>query len=135
MRPCRLELHSFYIVTMKQTIKYLAMLMVMLSFGLTSTSCSDDDDEGNGLSVDDYFMECVSATGGGWTSQELTNFQSNLNKTFSSSSYTWNGYTKEDAIEEFDYVMNSLYNQYYKSGLSDVREGSLNLTFALKMAQ
>lgn len=45
VRPRRLELHSFFIVTMKQTIKYLAMLMVMLSFGLTSTSCGDDDDE------------------------------------------------------------------------------------------
>ncbi|MGM9842239.1 MAG: lipocalin family protein [Candidatus Limisoma sp.] len=30
---------------MKQTIKYLAMLMVLLSFGLTSASCSDDDDD------------------------------------------------------------------------------------------
>ncbi|MGM9832059.1 MAG: hypothetical protein ACI31A_00010, partial [Candidatus Limisoma sp.] len=33
------------IFRMKQTIKYLAMLMVLLSFGLTSTSCSDDDDD------------------------------------------------------------------------------------------
>lgn len=109
------------------------MLMVMLSFGLTSTSCGDDDDEGNGLSVDDYFMECVSATGGGLTSQDLTNLQNKFNNSLSKE--TWNGYTKEEAIEEFDYIMNSLYNQYYKSGLSDVKEGSLNLTFALKLSK
>ncbi|MGM9833675.1 MAG: hypothetical protein ACI31A_08325 [Candidatus Limisoma sp.] len=117
---------------MKQTIKYLAMLMVMLSFGLTSTSCGDDDDEGGNLSVNNYFMECVSVSGGGLDNQDLAQIKNGFNSELVD--YYWRNKTKEDAIQLFDSEMNDL-KKAYSNGSDIVKEGSLNIVFALKLQE
>ncbi|MDD6621886.1 MAG: hypothetical protein PUE90_04120 [Bacteroidales bacterium] len=117
---------------MKQTIKYLAMLMVMLSFGLTSTSCGDDDDEGGNLTVNNYFMECVSVTGGGLDNQDLAQLKNGFNEDVVD--YYWKNKTKEEAIQYFDSQMLDL-KEAFSNGSSIVKEGSLKIVFALKLQE
>ncbi|MGM9841600.1 MAG: hypothetical protein ACI31D_05300 [Candidatus Limisoma sp.] len=117
---------------MKQTIKYLAMLMVMLSFGLTSTSCGDDDDEGGNLTVNNYFMECVSVTGGGLDNQDLAQIKNTFNSELVD--YYWRNKTKEEVVQLFDSEMND-FKKAYANGSEIVKEGSLNIVFALKLQE
>ena len=108
------------------------MLMVMLSFGLTSTSCGDDDDEGGNLTVNNYFMECVSVTGGGLDNQDLAQLKNGFNEDVVD--YYWKNKTKEEAIQYFDSEMLDL-KKAFSNGSSIVKEGSLNIVFALKLQE
>lgn len=108
------------------------MLMVMLSFGLTSTSCGDDDDEGGNLTVNNYFMECVSVTGGGLDNQDLAQLKNGFNEDVVD--YYWKNKTKEEAIQYFDSQMLDL-KEAFSNGSSIVKEGSLNIVFALKLQE
>lgn len=108
------------------------MLMVMLSFGLTSTSCGDDDDEGGNLTVNNYFMECVSVTGGGLDNQDLAQLKNGFNEDVVD--YYWKNKTKEEAIQYFDSEMLDL-KEAFSNGSSIVKEGSLNIVFALKLQE
>lgn len=108
------------------------MLMVMLSFGLTSTSCGDDDDEGGNLTVNNYFMECVSVTGGGLDNQDLAQLKNGFNEDVVD--YYWKNKTKEEAIQYFDSQMLDL-KEAFSNGSSIVKEGSLKIVFALKLQE
>lgn len=108
------------------------MLMVMLSFGLTSTSCSDDDDEGGNLSVNNYFMECESVTGGGLDNQDLAQLKTQFNADLVD--YYWRNVTQEKAIELFDSQMLDM-KKAFSNGMSSIKEGSLNIVFALKLQE
>lgn len=105
--------------------------MLMLCMSVAFTSCGDDDEPV--ASIDDWYSECTSVSGGGWTPQECSQFMNSLNTDDDlelGPGYVWRNTEKEQAIYYFDRQMKTL-NNLFGSGLRGV-SGTLNIVFALK---
>lgn len=107
----------------------LALLMVVF-MGLSFTSCgSDDDDEP--LTFSDFFMECVSVSGGGLSEQECSMIKNSVNSELVQ--YYWKAVEKEKAIYYFDSEVND-FQRGMSTGIEGL-SGDLKVTFALKDKQ
>ena len=84
------------------------------------------------MTVNNYFMECVSVTGGGLDNQDLAQLKNGFNEDVVD--YYWKNKTKEEAIQNFDSQMLDL-KKAFSNGSSIVKEGSLNIVFALKLQE
>ncbi len=117
---------------MKQSIKLLSMLLTFFAMSFTLTSCSNDDDNPTS-SIDDYYSEVTSVTGGGWTPQECSQFMNELNTNASlklGPAYSWINIDRDQAIYYFDTQMKTL-KAAFGNGLSGI-SGTLTIYVVLK---
>lgn len=105
----------------------MAMALFVAMLSMSFTACSDDDDD-DIPGIADYYIECK-MSGGGYTSQEITSFESTLNSILSET--TMKGYKKDEAIYVFDDVVRRLKKDVFVNGISDVT-GTLQIVFYLK---
>lgn len=112
---------------MKQ-IKFLATLFAMMLVMGGFTSCSSDDDGSPAVAGLNDFYITVSASGGGLSAAELTMFETNMNSLLLE--YRMYAYEVDDAVEEFDDLMEYMAYSYYE-GMDGVK-GTLKIVFTLK---
>lgn len=109
------------------------MLLLIFTLSMSVTSCKDDDDEPV-EAIDDYYSECVSVSGGGYSAQQCARLMNMLNTDEDlelGPAYTRVNISKEQAIYYFDRQCTNIYNIFKGEGLSGV-SGTLVITFALK---
>lgn len=117
---------------MKKTLRLFGLFATVVMLSLSLTSCGDDDDEPEST-IDDFYSECVSVTGGGWTPQECSQFQNTLNTDDTlelGPQYVWRNMDKSQAIYYFDRQMNTL-KSIFSDGMSGI-SGTLKVSFVLK---
>lgn len=108
-------------------LKYMAMALFVAMLSLSFTACSDDDDdEISGLN--NYYISCTNASGGGLSAQEIDVFISNMNSSLSSMEMT--GVEYAEAVYVFSELMKTL-EESFSDGMSGIN-GTLTVTFALK---
>lgn len=112
---------------MKQ-IKFLATLFAMMLVMGGFTSCSSDDDDSPAVTGLNDFYITVSASGGGLSAADITELESNMNSMLLD--YRMYAYQLDDAVEEFDDMMEGLTYVYYE-GMYGVK-GTLKMVFTLK---
>lgn len=108
-------------------LKFMVMAMFVAMLSMSLTACSDDDDD-DVPEIANYYIECK-MSGGGFTSQELTQLESNLNSSLSE--ITMKGATKAEAVYTFDEIVLRLKREVFSAGMSGV-SGTLNIVFYLK---
>ena len=111
---------------MKQIKFFATLFAVMLVMGVTS--CSSDDDGSPAVAGLNDFYITVSASGGGLSAAELTAFETNMNSLLLE--YSMYAYEVDDAVEEFDDLMEYMAYSYY-DGMDGVK-GTLKIVFTLK---
>lgn len=115
---------------MKQAVKIFSLLLVCLSMSLVS--CSDDKDEPKN-EIDDWYSECTSVSGGGFSSQECSQLQNLINTDEDlemGPQYVWRNIDRSQAIYYFDKQTKNFCDAF-RTGMSGV-SGTLTITFALK---
>ncbi len=112
---------------MKQ-IKFLATLFAMMLVMGGFTSCSSDDDDPPVVTGFNDFYISVSISGGGLSSARIAEMEASLNSTLLE--YRMYAYEVDEAVEEFDDLMDLLAYSYYE-GMYGVK-GTLQMVFVLK---
>ena len=108
-------------------LKFMVMAMFVAMMSMSLTACSDDDDD-DIPEVANFYIECK-VSGGGFSSQELTQLESGLNSELSE--ITMKGVTRAQAVYTFDELISELKSDVFADGMSNVK-GTLNIAFYLK---
>lgn len=109
---------------MKQ-LKFFSLMLMLIAFCVPCTSCSDDD-EPDVPTYADYYVECTSVNGGGFTAEKCRELVYVLNDDLHD--IVIEGAEKDEAIEIFDEFM----NEYARSLTNLYPSETLYITFALK---
>lgn len=83
---------------MKQTAKFMAMLLMLVGMSISFTACSDDDEPDN-KTLYDFSIVWDVVDKGDYTTAEAQRLVANLT---SASEYIFEGYTEVEAIEDFE---------------------------------
>lgn len=107
-------------------LKLFSLMLMLFAFCVTSTSCSSDDDEPEIPTYADYYVECTSVNGGGFTTGECRELMYMLNEDLHDQ--VLEGMERDEAIEIFDEFMNEYAREL--SGIQPLE--TLYIGFALK---
>lgn len=115
-----------------KTMKYLSMLLMMLTMSVCMLSCGDDDDEPAADEIHDFFWEMNIVDRGNLTASAAKTLEINLNAVCAQLEDELTGITRGDAVYLHDKLVEILRVEFSDKPIS-ASYGTVSFVVSLKM--